>query len=89
LESFPGAFDICQKDTNKAIALNKVLERLNITLSETVAVGDSANDLEMICAAGIGVAMGNASADVKLAADFVTGSVLEDGLVEAIRRYFN
>lgn len=49
-------------------------------LSDTVAFGDSMNDLEMICQAGIGVAMGNAVDELKRAADLVTAPIDEDGI---------
>ena len=52
-----------------------------------MAVGEDENDLEMIRRAGLGVAMGNAAETVKAAADFITGSNAEDGLVQALYRF--
>ncbi len=49
-----------------------------------IAVGDEANDREMIAAAGLGIAMGNATAELKATADRVTGHHDEDGLAEAL-----
>ena len=49
-------------------------------LSDTVAFGDSMNDLELICEAGIGVAMGNAVEELKKAADLITAPIDEDGV---------
>ncbi len=54
---------------------------LQIPLSATVAVGDGYNDLEMILAAGLGVAMGNAPEEVRRQADHVTAPNSQDGLV--------
>ena len=60
---------------------------LDIVLSQVMAIGDQDNDLPMILAAGLGVAMGNASEDVKAKADVITSSNAEDGVAQAIYRY--
>jgi hypothetical protein len=52
-----------------------------------MAIGDSGNDVGMIAWAGLGVAMGNASAEAKSVADYVAPSVDDDGLAEAIERF--
>ena len=52
-----------------------------------MAFGDGGNDIPIIEYAGIGVAMGNATPDVKAAADYVTGSVDEDGIISALRHF--
>lgn len=52
-------------------------------LSDTVAFGDSMNDLEVIKEAGIGVAMGNAVEELKAAADYVTANIEDDGVYKA------
>jgi len=88
LETNKDAYDICQRDVNKAVGLERILRQLDITWSEVVAVGDSFNDLEMLRLAGMGVVMGNAPPDIKDIADYVTGTVLEDGLLEPIERFF-
>ena len=51
-----------------------------------MAFGDSRNDLAMLRAAGMGVAMGNAPADVRAAARLVTGTVQEEGVPAALRQ---
>ena len=51
-----------------------------------MAVGDEVNDLEMLRAAGIGVAMGDSPADVKKAADQVTSGSVQSGVVETFLR---
>ena len=51
------------------------------------AVGDQANDLEMLRDAGLGIAMGDAPPDVIAVADEVTGTVAADGVAEAIERH--
>ena len=52
-----------------------------------MAIGDDFTDLEMLRYAGIGVAMGNAPAGVKASADWVTTSVEEDGVAEAVEKW--
>ena len=52
-----------------------------------MAFGDGGNDMAMHRHAGIGVAMGNAGAEVKEAADYVTDSVDDDGVMNALRHF--
>ena len=59
---------------------------LGLDLSQTVAFGDDVNDVSMLRAAGIGVAMGNASPEALQAADRITGTCDEDGVAQALRR---
>lgn len=71
---------------SKGAALRRLARLLGISIEETAACGDSENDLDIIQAAGIGIAMANASEDVKNAADFVTLSNDECGVAHAIFR---
>jgi hydroxymethylpyrimidine pyrophosphatase-like HAD family hydrolase len=64
-----------------------VCDLLNIKMDEVMAVGDSLNDISMIKAAGIGVAMGNAQEIVKQTADVITASNGENGVAKAIRTW--
>jgi hydroxymethylpyrimidine pyrophosphatase-like HAD family hydrolase len=72
----------------KGSALESLRTRLGIPASDTMAVGDSFNDVEMLAWAAHGVAMGQAPEPVKTIADEVTAPVREDGLAKAIRRWF-
>lgn len=72
---------------NKLRATDAILEKLGISYEETLAIGDSSSDLEIIKACGIGVAMGNAPDNIKAAADAVTGLNTEDGLAQAFEKY--
>jgi Cof subfamily protein (haloacid dehalogenase superfamily) len=72
---------------NKGNALAKFAAHLGCTLSECMSFGDGLNDLTMIEAAGIGVAMENAVAEVKGAADYVSSTNDEDGVAEAIYKF--
>lgn len=78
--------DCVRKGLNKANGIEKVIEITGIKRKNTVAMGDSANDLAMLEFAGIGVAMGNAPDDVKQRADYVTFSNCECGVAKAIRK---
>lgn len=69
---------------NKGAALTALAERLGIPMGKVAAFGDGTNDLSMIRAAGMGVAMGNAAEEVKAAADRVTAGNGEDGVGIAV-----
>ncbi|MGD9688955.1 MAG: HAD hydrolase family protein [Phycisphaerales bacterium] len=69
----------------KGQALARLADDLGIPLEETAAIGDQTNDLSMIRAAGLGIAMGNAHPDVHAAARRRTGSVGAGGVATAIR----
>lgn len=71
----------------KGQALAFLADRLGVAQAETLAVGDSGNDISMLRWAGLGVAMGNATPDVLAAADWVAPTVDEDGLAAAIERF--
>lgn len=73
--------------TNKGQALAWLAERLGIPQQEVMAIGDSGNDKEMVAWAGLGVAMGNASAEARRAAKYIAPTVDEDGVAEAIERF--
>lgn len=64
-----------------------LLKAAGIPQKDSIAVGDSLNDMEMLQYAGLSVAMGNAVEEVKAAADHVVSPVLEDGVAEVIERY--
>lgn len=72
---------------DKGAALAWVAERLGVRRDETMALGDSGNDIAMVAWAGLGVAMGNAIDEVKRVADYVAPSMDQDGAAEAIERF--
>jgi Cof subfamily protein (haloacid dehalogenase superfamily) len=80
-------FEILAPYVSKWSAIKSLLREFRISPSEVVAIGDGPNDIEMLRNVGTGVAMGNASVEVKAAADFVTGHHENDGLAEFIERY--
>jgi Cof subfamily protein (haloacid dehalogenase superfamily) len=74
-------------NVSKGAALQHLAERLNIPLTQTMAIGDQDNDVTMIKTACLGVAMGNASARAKAVADVVAPPLTEDGAAWAIEKY--
>ena len=75
------------KGETKAKAIGIALEAINVKQEDSIAIGDSANDIDMLLYAGLGIAMGNADDRVKAASDAVTGNCGEGGVAEAIKRY--
>ncbi len=75
--------DVVEQEASKAKGLARLCEYYGIDMADTVAFGDSMNDIEIIQAAGIGVAMGNALETLKAAADYVTSDIGEDGVWKA------
>ncbi len=85
--SLPTNIEVNPVGVNKANGIERVCEKLGITMDEVMAVGDSLNDIKMIQRAGLGVAMGNAQDKVKQAADFVTDTNDHHGVAKAIRKF--
>ena len=82
-----GGVDIIPEAGGKAAGMRRFLTRFGLSRLECMAFGDAENDLDMLAYAGIGVAMGNASEAVKHAADYVTASVDEKGIEQALRHF--
>jgi Cof subfamily protein (haloacid dehalogenase superfamily) len=78
--------DITAIEADKGKALARLAQRLGISLEETAVLGDGHNDMAMFREAGLAIAMGQASAEVREAADEVTGSNEQDGVAMAIER---
>lgn len=73
------------KDINKGSGVRMLCEMLNINLENAYAAGDERNDISMIEAAGVGIAMQNASEETKAAADYITENDNDqDGIAEVI-----
>lgn len=72
---------------SKGAALNELCRVLGISNAETFAAGDGANDIPLLEAAGIAIAMGNAVEGLKNVADVIAPTVDDDGLAWAIERY--
>lgn len=76
--------DLMPKDGGKEGALREMARKFGIAMQDTVAFGDGENDMQMLRAAGLGIAMGNAEPAVFAAADFVTESDENDGIYRAL-----
>lgn len=71
----------------KGSGLKKVAELLGIPMEKTIAIGDNMNDISMIEAAGLGVAVANARPETKAAADYVTVGNNDDPIAEVIEKF--
>ncbi len=79
-----GYYEIMPKGFSKASAIKFVADALDIPMGQTVAIGDSSNDIPMLECAAVAIVMGNAAEEVKGKADFVTTDVDEDGIWNAL-----
>lgn len=76
------------RNITKATGIQELVSHLGFGMDSVMAFGDNGNDCEMISAAGIGVAMGNAEADIKKIANKITRDNTEDGVAYMIREVF-
>ena len=77
-------YDVVRGGMDKGVGLADLCEKIGLTLADAVAAGDSANDVGMLKAAGLGCCMSNGTPDAKAAADRLIGDVREDGLAALI-----
>lgn len=85
--AFAENLELTSKTATKSNALLRLAGILGISQEETMAIGDSFNDLDMLGAAGTSVAMGNAEPEIKETADLITKTNDEDGVAWAIEKY--
>ncbi|WP_312029607.1 Cof-type HAD-IIB family hydrolase [Paenibacillus sedimenti] len=85
--SHPCNIELNPSGISKASGIEAVCKLLGISMSEVIAMGDSENDITMIRAAGLGVAMGNAQEEVKRIADITTVTNEEHGVAKVIHEY--
>ncbi|WP_322150290.1 HAD family hydrolase [Paratractidigestivibacter sp.] len=83
-----GYFDVIQQGVSKASGIRVLLASFDINESQVMAFGDAGNDIEMLRLAGVGVAMGNASDEVKAAADVIAEPCLEQGVLKVLEQVF-
>lgn len=79
--------DIIPNETSKANALKNVCELHSIDIKDSMAIGDGVNDISMIEAAGIGVAMGNSQKEVFKHASYITSDIEQDGIKNAFLHF--
>lgn len=86
-KSKPHFLEVVHKEGTKGDAIRFLAEHFGLELEQIMAIGDSWNDREMLEAAGLGVAMGNAVDALKEIADYVTLSNNEDGVKHAVEKF--
>jgi Cof subfamily protein (haloacid dehalogenase superfamily) len=86
--SSPFMLEVMAPDISKSRGLAECLARMGGSLEQTIAFGDAENDLDMLLAAGIGVAMGNASDEMKRAVGRVAPSVDDDGVAVWLSEFY-
>jgi Cof subfamily protein (haloacid dehalogenase superfamily) len=85
--AFSWGMDIYDKDVHKSKGIEEVLNLLNLSWDEIMVFGDADNDLRMLSKAGIGIAMGNATDNLKKVADYVTSDLEHDGIYLALQHF--
>ncbi len=83
----PEFVDITAKGNTKQQGIDHIIRHFHIPLEATMAFGDGGNDIPMLRHAAVGIAMGNARDNVKAVADYVTTSVDDDGIANALKHY--
>jgi hydroxymethylpyrimidine pyrophosphatase-like HAD family hydrolase len=87
LNVFGNYFEGILLGESKAKGMSIALKALNIPRRNSIAIGDSKNDIDIICAAGLGIAMGNASDELKALAGAITGDCGKGGVGQAIKKF--
>ncbi|MFA6830947.1 MAG: Cof-type HAD-IIB family hydrolase [Bacteroidaceae bacterium] len=83
----PAFIDISKAGNSKAVGIDQILAHDGFDLADCIAFGDGGNDIDMIKHVPRGVAMGNAADEVKASANYVTTTVDDDGIANALRHY--
>lgn len=84
--SLPEFVEVLDPNVDKGVALRFVAQHLGIPMEQTAAIGDSWNDLPLLGAAAVSIAMGSAPPEVRDAATAVVADVEHDGVAEALDR---
>lgn len=79
--------EFVKKGNSKANGMERLLAALNVPREETFAIGDSTNDLPMFRLAGTTICLGGGMEELKQEADFITDTVLNDGIYKALKAY--
>ena len=83
----PNNFEITAPGVSKGEGLRLLCRTLDLDIAQTIACGDEGNDVSILRAAGLGVAMGNATAEALAAADVQVADCDHDGVAQAIETY--
>lgn len=87
VKSTPYFCEIGSPEAKKSCGVEFLCNLWNIKKEEVLTIGDQNNDIDLIQAGGIGVAMGNATDELKACADFITDTVENDGFVKAVDKF--
>ena len=79
--------EIANKEATKGNAIKILAKKYGITIDEVMAIGDQNNYIEMVETAGVGVAMGNGTEEIKAIANYITDSVENDGFIKAVNKF--
>ena len=85
--SMANYLEVTHPEAKKGDALRRLAAILGVEMTDIMAFGDAPNDISMLTAAGLGIAVGNAHPDVKRVAKYVTDSQKEDGVAKAIEKF--
>lgn len=80
-------YDVLAKDESKTKGIEKLINYLKIDKEECIAFGDGNNDIGMIEYVGLGIAMGNGVSQIKQKANYVTSSIDEEGIYNALKHF--
>lgn len=87
VKSTPYFLEFSNKEASKLCAVEFLQKYWNLDKSEILTIGDQNNDIALLQAGGVKIAMGNATEELKKQADYITESVFQDGFVKAIEKF--
>jgi hypothetical protein len=87
VKSTPYFCEIGSNEARKSLGVEFLCNLWGLKKEEVLTIGDQNNDIDLIQAGGIGVAMGNATDELKSCADFITDTVDNDGFVKAVEKF--
>lgn len=79
--------EFVKKGFGKAVGMKMMTEHLGIPMSNCIAMGDSANDTDMLLEAGISVAMGNAIPEIKAICSYTSCDAADGGVADALEKF--
>lgn len=87
VKSTPYFCEIGSSEAKKSLGVKFLCDMWGIKREEVLAIGDQNNDIDLVEAGGIGVAMGNGTPELKKSADYITDTVDNDGFVKAVEKF--
>lgn len=89
LRSEPYYLEFVNNKASKGRAVARLMTKLNLSKDQVMGIGDSGNDLDLMTSCGIGVAMGNATEELKELADYITDTNDNNGVAKAIQKFID